>query len=306
MPIPQPLVDFDVENSTVSVWLYRKSAGAGGIPKFTGRWIETDEQLDETLKAAIAHERARIVEVNEYSLLAQNNESSALRIDVLETHAGLVAEQAAGEATARKISDLKHVQNTDFYVVKLVSGDDILYVVRKTDSSWQSKRAKSVISVFFKDDRLGLDATPSFSISRHVDFFIIQEHVIILSKGNFESVLNYKQAHAQDFANLQDEEEFIGLFTTVGPIVEFIGTNKIHLRRACAIHAKGHYKDPAFMTKLRRNCVRCGLNLQFDAAGQIVPTPETCADIIRALLDHRLLSPFSDNLYDVPEATVVH
>jgi hypothetical protein len=48
-----------------------------------------------------------------------------------------------------------------------------------------------------------------------------------------------------------------------------------------------------------------GLTLVFDAAGCIVPTSETCRDVFIALLDHRLQSPFSSNIYDVPDTTPV-
>lgn len=306
MPVPQSLVDFDIANATASIWLFKKSASVGKIPRFSGRWIDTNAELDEALKGAIAQERARIVEVNEYSLLAQNNEGSALRIDTLETHAGLIVDQAAGETPAKRVSSLKHVQNTGFYVVKLTNGDQVLHAVRKTDSSWQSQKSRSAISVFFEGDQLGLNLAPSFSISRYVDFFIVEDDVVISDKRNFESVLSYKQAHAQDFATLQTEPDFAGLFTTLDPIVAFVGTNKIHLRRACAIRQKAHYKNADFMAKLRQHHARCGLTLTFDAAGRIIPTLENCADIIKALLDHRLLSAFSDNVYDVPDATVVN
>src|SRR5690606_16939635 len=98
---------------------------------------------------------------------------------------------------------------------------------------------------------------------------------------------------------------FFSLFSTLDPLVVFVGTNKLHLRRACAIRQKGHYRDADFMARLRKRHAECGLNLIFDDQGRIVPTPETCADIIRALLDHRLSSLFSQNNYDVPDATVV-
>ncbi|MGY2200948.1 hypothetical protein [Pseudomonas gingeri] len=42
-----------------------------------------------------------------------------------------------------------------------------------------------------------------------------------------------------------------------------------------------------------------GLNIPFQADGKIVPTPESCPDIFKALLDHRLKSHFSEKIYDV-------
>jgi len=59
MPIPQAFTNFDIANATVTVWLFKKSAGADGIPRYTGRWIETDEELDGALKEAIIEDGTR-------------------------------------------------------------------------------------------------------------------------------------------------------------------------------------------------------------------------------------------------------
>jgi hypothetical protein len=50
------------------------------------------------------------------------------------------------------------------------------------------------------------------SVSKNVDFFIFGDDILIFEKKAFESVLNYKQAHADDFEALQAENEFSVLF----------------------------------------------------------------------------------------------
>jgi hypothetical protein len=305
MSVPPKFTNFDISHATVSVWLFKKWPPMNGMPRFSGHWIDTDTKLDAALKGAITAERDRITEVMEYGLLAQNNEGSAMRVDAIETHAGLITQQTGAETQQKKVMTKKHIENTKFYVIKLKKGADILWAVRKTDSSWTSKNSLGVINAFFKDVKLTLDTTPSFRLSRKVDFFIIGDDIIVSKKAAFESVLGYKQAHEEDFIELQAEPQFSSLFETIDPIVAFIGNNKIHLRRACAIHAKGHYKNPQFMEKLRQNHAAFGLALNWDEQGRIVPTEDTCADIIQALLDHRLLSPFSDAVYAVPDATPV-
>lgn len=305
MAIPRAFTEFDIPRSTVSVWLFKKSPRTGGPPKFAGRWVDTNAELDTALREALQEERSRITEVIEYGLLAQNNEASALRIEVDETYAGLLIAETAGETAEKQVVGIQEIQNTDFYVIKLVRGRSVLYAVRRADSSWESKKAAGVLNAIFRNRRLGLEESPSFRLARYVDFFIIGGHVIISHKRHFESILSYKQAHADEFTALQAEAQFAGLFTTLAPLVSFIGTNKIHLRRACAIRTKGHYRNPAFMTRLRQDHARYGLTLVFGGDGRLVPTAETCADIIRALLDHRLLSPFSATVYDVPDATAI-
>lgn len=307
MTVPKSFTGFDVAHATVALWLFRKAPQpAGQPPKYVARWIDTHDELDSALKEAVAGKRERISEVQGYSLLAQNNEASALRIDALETHADLILSAAATETSALKVKEMEQIRNTDFYVIKLTRGNKALYAVRKTESSWQTKKMKDAIYAFFSNSKLGLDDKPSFRISKLIDFFIVDDEVLISHKGHFESILNYKQAHVEDFGKLQKEAIFRALFTDVAPLVQFVGANKIHLRRACAIHDKGHYKDAQFMSRLKANHAQYQLKLKFNGTGKIVPTPDTCADIIRALLDHRLLSPFSESLYDVQDATVVH
>lgn len=59
------------------------------------------------------------------------------------------------------------------------------------------------------------------------------------------------------------------------------------------------------MQRLRQHHAQYQLNLTYNAQGLIDPTPANCPDIITALLDHRLSSAFSQNVYDVPDATLV-
>ena len=250
-------------------------------------------------------ERDRIEEFQNYGLLTQNNEGSALSIGTIETHAGLIVDQTAAETPQRKADKLTKVQNSAFYVIKLVSGETVIQAVRKTDASWRVRKTLSAISVFFADEQLGIDTTPTLYISRHVDFFIVGDSLLISNKANFESILSYKQAHKEDFDALQAEPEFIEIFASVDAFVSYVGENKIQLRRASAIRQKGHYKDVAFMTRLRARYTEFRLNIQFDNNGQILSTEETCKDIFQALLDHRLSSAFSETIYDVPDAQAV-
>jgi hypothetical protein len=81
LPALDILKSFDLDKATVSLWLFKKSVAAGGNPSFNGRWVDTTGDLDNALKAAVSDERDRIEEVQEYSLLAQNNEASALEPD---------------------------------------------------------------------------------------------------------------------------------------------------------------------------------------------------------------------------------
>lgn len=307
MPLPAAFANFNVDAAGLSVWLFKKSGGAGGAaPTYTGRWIATDPDLETALKAAVTAARGRIEEVNEYGLLAQNNEASALQIDTIETHADLIVQRSANALPQHKIHSVRQIQNSDFYAIRLTDNGQVLYAIRRTDASWKTARRTQFINVFFRNETLGLEPQPEFSLSKHIDFFILDDKILITDKGNFESVLNYKQAHADDFLALQAEPLFEQIFTNLAPLVTFVGSNKIQLRRVCAIRQKGHYRDPLFMARLRQLHIQYRLVLNFDVNGLLDPTPETCSDIITALLDHRLSSAFSENVYDVPDATRIN
>lgn len=305
MPLLNELKQFDLAGATLSLWAFKKSGPAGEPPHYNGHWIETTNELDAALKETIDSSRNAIEETLEYGILVQNNEGSALTVDALETHAGLIMESSAAELDQLRLATIKQVQNTKFVAAKLVIGDQVLYAVTKTNSSWQTRAAKRFLSVVFSDEQLALADDPTFEIPKTVDFFIFNGTVLIQNKGHFESVLSYKEAHEADFTSLQQEEEFLAVFSDIGPIVEHVGVNKIQLRRACAIKSKGHYKSVDFMTRLRERHAQYGLTLNFDDEGKIIPSAETCRDIFTALLDHRLASAFSTQIYDVPNTVLV-
>jgi hypothetical protein len=302
----EALKTFDLDSADVTVWVVKKSGGLQGTPPiFTARWVETDARLDAALKLAITAARASIEEIRAYDLLAQNNEGSALSIGVDETHAPL-ALAACGDAIAdRKVRGHKDLTNSTFYVVKLVTrGQRSLLAFRRADSSWRSRRARGIISAVFSDEILTLDERPRFSLSNSVDFFLIDQDILILDKGAFESILNYKQAHVEDFVALQQDPAFVAAFSKLEVLAAYVGSNKIQLRRASAIKVKGYYKDRDFLGRLRAEAQALHLNILFDhQTGKIEPTPATCRDIFQALLDHRLDSRLSKNIYDVDNAS---
>lgn len=296
---------FDVAGSAVSVWTFKKSMPTGQPPVFSGRWIDVDEALAAAMRQALTNVREAITETHPYGLLAQVNEGSALVLGADETHAPAIVVQTSDPTPGRKVRQLKEISNSAFYVVKFVAGSQTLHAVRKTDDSWRSRKAYNVLNVLYTDEGLTLDATPRFSLSRHFDFLIQDGAVFVLEKNRFESVLSYKQAHADDFVALQAEAAFTAVFADVAPLLAFVGSNKIHLRRACAIREKGNFRDAEFMARLREEYLQMGFAFAFDDQGRFVCTDDSCPDIIKALLDHRLDSRLSRRIYDVENTEVV-
>lgn len=298
--------NFDILGGSLNLWTFRKSQRTGvASPTFTGHWVGITAELEAALKSAIVSARDKITETIQYDILAQNNEGSALTLTTLETHAGFIVDAATDELQSKKASKLTHIQNTHFYTVKIVSGGKTLHAVAKANDSWKTKKYTGLLPVVFSDHELELEESPAFSLSKYFDFFILGESILVSDKKHFESLLNYKQAHEQEFSALKVEPEFSAIFTDIAEIAAYVGSNKIQLRRAFAIREKAHYKDVVFMNALKAGYQQAGLVINFDNSGKIVPCANTCPDIFQALLDHRLWSLFSKKNYNVPSASSV-
>lgn len=296
---------FGIADSDVALWTFKKQSPKGEPPQFNGHWVATTDEMDSELRGIVARQLRDTLEEREYGLLAENNESSVLRIALEETHAGLIEDEIVGEIPKRKVKDVKTLRNCSFYVIKLTNGESVLYCAKKTDSSWRTKSAFNTITAIFNEKQLDVVSDEDFKIHKSLDFFWMNEEVLVSEKSNFESILNYKEAHEKDYAEMIEEKEFLEVFSDVNVMTEFVGTNKINLRRMSAIRQKKFYKNKSFMDNLRRNYKKFNLDIAFDKDGRFVPTPQNCREIISALLDHRLISGFSGNIYDVQDATPV-
>jgi hypothetical protein len=306
MPALDNLKAFDLDAATISLWVFKGPRGSSNVPPiYTGYWVETTGGVNAALRDTVNHERTRIEEPMEYGLLTENNEASALLIAKDETNAGLLVDIAAAETETKRAQNAERMRNANFYLIKMVHNNTVLYAIRRTTGGWKTKRALSARSIFFADNRLDIDDRPHFDLEKTIDFFIVGDDLLILHKGNFESTLRYKAAHANDFVALQAEVEFASLFVDLAPLVQHVGLNKIQLRRMSAVHQKAHYRNGEFMNSLRQHHAEYGFTFQFDADGKIVATAETSSQIITALLDHRLASRFSGQIYDVPDAKLI-
>ena len=298
------LKTFDLASSDVTVWVFKKPR-SNGRHRFVGRWIGITDDLAERLRGTVLSNLAGLEETMEYDVLAQNHEASALKIEADETDAHLIALQIMDATPDLKVRDIDDLRDSDFYVARFTNGGTAMMALRKTDPSWSSRKSTGLIRMVFSDDELDVEDDPVFTIRPDFDFFVLEGTIFIRSKPRFESLLDYKAGHAQAFETLTTEPDFSAIFADIGPLTDFVGSNKIHLRRAVAIQQKGHYKDASFMARLRAECANMNLNIVFNTAGKIVATVESGRDIFQALLDHRLESRLTSLMYDVPSTEQV-
>ncbi|MCA8865586.1 MULTISPECIES: hypothetical protein [unclassified Halomonas] len=130
------LKGFDFESANVHFWVFKTGQNARDkkIPRYTGRWVRTGPEIVQELKRIAISEVDRISEINEYTLLAQNNECSALHIPLELTHADIIISSCADEEEKNRIKRIKELRNNDLYIAKFVHMGEIIYGVKKNTS----------------------------------------------------------------------------------------------------------------------------------------------------------------------------
>ncbi|MCE9569953.1 MAG: DUF4868 domain-containing protein [Rhodocyclales bacterium] len=312
MTFQQTLTAFkalDMAQTDIALWVFKKSHatnGAAGAVKYRAHWVKTTDAVKAELRTLIKSYQQTYVEVENYSLLAQNNENSFLAINASETTFDQLKLLVDAPPEEHQAIGAKQLNNAAGYVVRARMPDGaILYGVKKTAQNWKTKRSRTLLNLVFREQELDIERNPAFTLERTFDFFVLSDNVLTPNKLAFESLLSYKDSYKSAFKTLQMEPQFVALFTTMQPICDYVGSNSIQLRRMAVIQSKALYQDQAYLTRLRHVNAQRQWNIQFDDVGRIVPTSETARAILQVLLDHRLFSELSLETYDVPSAVQV-
>ncbi len=294
---------FDYDNSTVQLWVFKKSSTAA---KFRAWHVRTDEQVEDLFRSAIKSETSRISETVAYTHISQNNESSCL-IHALEESDGLIALLQVVDVPEAENTDatLKQLKGAVGYLVKFQNGDDTVYAIRKTAPTWRPRVRNTMINAIFVNGELSVVPEETFIFDSYFDFYCLNETIFVASKKAYESTVSDKTVYKKSFDDLTVDPQFLSLFSDVEPLKRYVGQNAIQLRRMTVIQQKALYSRPNFPENLRR--VNDGRNwgINFDGAGKIVVCDQTARVVMQVLLDHRLLSEVTETIYDVPDAEIV-
>lgn len=294
---------FDLANAELSVWTFKKSNSRHS--RFRASAVVTTPGLATELRRLAIRWTERCTEVENYGLLASVNDNSCLHLEADETIFPVLQDLVSRPPEEHLIENVSGLEGSTGYLVRMTSGDDTLDCVCRLSSDWKVKKRSSLLNLVFERNELDLAGEQAFSIPKRFDFFVINGDVLVVNKPSFESILDYKQTYATSFTELQDDAGFQGVFADMAVLVEFVGANTTHLRRMAVVQERAHYQDPRFMERLRQvNQVR-QWNIEFDAAGKIVPSAETARVIIQVLLNHRLHSELTNNDFDVASASPV-
>lgn len=294
---------FDFANSTPYLWVFKDSSAA---VRFKAFYVQTENDLNTQLKKFVGAEITRITECSPYTYISQINENSCLSINPADTIFPKLKALTDRLETEHRISDAKDLKGARGYVVKFVSNGMTVYAVKRSTTMWKTSYPKKYINMIFSNGELSGVADNSFSIEKSFDFYVIDNAIFIANKRGFESAMQHRTAYVQAFAQLQKTPAFSSLFSDIAPIIEYVGTNSIQLRRMAVIEKKGIYSKLNFIQTLQKVNTSRSWGINFDPTNNtIIPCKSTARTIINILLDHRLMSEITDNTYDVPDTTQV-
>lgn len=294
---------FDFDSSNPHLWVFKDSSTSARFRTF---YVQTDGDLNSKLKEFVKKEIDRITEHSPYTYISQNNENSCLTLDPSSTDFAKLKVLVDRIETEHRISDSKDLKGAKGYVVKFVLDGVTVYAIKRSASSWKTSYPKKYINMIFSNGELSAVENNSFSIEKSFDFYVIGNTAFIANKRGFESVMKYREEYVAAFSQLQSSPSFSNLFSDLSPIIEYVGSNSIQLRRMAVIEEKGIYNRPNFIQTLQRVSSARGWGINFDPTNNtIIPCSESVKVIMQVLLDHRLMSEITDNIYDVPDANEI-
>ncbi|MDF2792425.1 MAG: hypothetical protein K0S85_178 [Pseudomonas orientalis] len=294
---------FDLENADLSVWTFKKSSSRNS--RFRAYSVVTTPELANELKSLAGNCIRRCTEVEDYGLLASTNENSCLHLESDETVFSALEDLVRQPPEEHLIEDVTELEGSDGYLVRMTQGGDTLHCVCRLASDWKVKKRSRMLNLVLNRNELDLAGDQAFSIPKRFDFFAINEDMLVIFKPAFESLLEHKQTYVTSFTELQADVGFQGVFADMAVLVEYVGTNTIHLRRMAVVQERAHYLDAGFMARLRQVNEARQWNIDFDADGKIIPSAETARAIIQVLLNHRLHSELTNHDFDVASANPV-
>lgn len=294
---------FDFANSVIHLWVFKRSTTRH---RFSSFYVQTDQNLNGLLLAVVQGEVNRITEWANYTYLSENNESSCLAAPIAGSDFEFLKERVDRPEPDCRVRSIKDLKNADGYVVKFVHDNRVVYAVKKSASNWKTSYLKTHINIVFRNGELSAAEDNGFAIEKYFDFYAIDQTLFIASKRAFESAMEHRASYAQAFVALRGNAAFSALFTDMQPMIDYVGTNSIQLRRMARIEERSLFTRPGFIRAVQTVSARRGWGLNFDpATNQLIPCAQTVKTILQVLLDHRLLSEVTDLIYDVPDATQV-
>ncbi|WP_419204742.1 hypothetical protein [Bordetella trematum] len=127
---------FDVANGVLSLWVFKKRQQGG----YTANSIDITDDLAAELRAIISAALQARTEVEDYTLIAQNNEVSCLHVGADETSFLDLQALLDEPPEEHRISGERAFKNIAGYVIRVRSAERVLYCVRRVTDAWKTKK----------------------------------------------------------------------------------------------------------------------------------------------------------------------
>jgi hypothetical protein len=219
---------FNVNEANLSLWIFKKSQSAS---KFKAKYVQTTDELNQTLKDLVVSELSKLTETIPYTHLAQNNEVSCLQLSSLKTNFEKLEVILQQQELENRIEERSELTGTAGYAVKLTHDGSTLFAIKRTASTWKASFPKKFVNIIFKNGELDAAEDNSFSLEKNFDFFASNKNIFIRNKNAFESIMTYKSGFSDAFITLKSDANFSSKFTDMAALNDYIGNNAMHLRR---------------------------------------------------------------------------
>lgn len=294
---------FNVAEATCSLWVFKKTQSKTN--PFKVFCVRTADDLKNELRSIVQRYQNDFTDVEGYELLAQPTENYFFGMNTDGTGFDVLQQLVDAPEEEHLATTPETLKNASGYIFRIKYDNRTLYCVKKTTATWKAKRSRNILNIVFHEQQLKIEDYPVFHLEKNFDFFALDGHLLVANKSAFETLLSFKAKYEEQFAQLQQEAAFVSLFSDIRPLVSFVGTNTTRLRQIAVIHQKGLYRDNQFISRLKSVNEQRGWRIEFDRQNRIVPDINSAKTIMLVLLDHRLHSELSLNIYDVPSATPV-
>jgi len=301
------LKTLDLAEDEVSLVIV-KSYKHGRESKYILRYVQTNESLQTRLRNIVLNKIAMTNTVEEYTFDCPEPEEDQVRgIAAVETDFATIIDRLQDLNPEQDvIDDEEDLVKAVAYLIVLRDENGIRVVAFKTlPENWKMRRAKGLIPLLFKDNRFeDLENDEVFSISSSIDLLFFENTLFILSKLGFERGLNFREGMLMSAANIYEEMQELGIFVNFGLLQERVGNNLRYLRKMAIIGNLGHFRDAAFLIRMREIIELRGWPILFHE-NQIVITEASLDDILTLLQNKRLRSEITENDFDVDNARLL-
>ncbi len=282
-----------------ALWIVKRSLRAL-TANYSVLFVKTERKLQQKLASILADGIALANRVEPYEYLsADQEEDTALTLDLSDTDLANIAEQIAGGSDNPKIEEVEDLFDSWAYVIELRRKAESVLGLRKISDGWKLKQKEKFYTTLLRNGVLvDYEDEDIFKVEKKLDCFAYDGSLFILDKKQFEAALNFRAGMEKNRDELLDEFKKFRIITDVELMRTKIGTRLSYLRKISMIKKNGYYKQKTFLNGVKKVSKEMGWDVRYD--GDRIVVTEQNLDLILTLLNNdRLASLINQEIFDV-------